>query len=53
MEIWRKKLKPSFSCGIYKKSDARVVSPNVDERVQQSIEEGRGFRLFDDDKKGY
>ena len=33
------------SCGLYKKSDARVVSPNVDERVQQAIEEGRGFRL--------
>ena len=34
-----------ISCGIYKKSDARVVSPNVDERVQQSIEEGRGFKF--------
>ena len=33
------------SCGIYKPSDARTVSPNVDERVQQSIQEGRGFRL--------
>jgi len=33
------------SCGAYKKSDARIVSPNVDERVQQSIQEGRGFRL--------
>ena len=33
------------SCGIYKKSDARVISPNVDERVKQSIQEGRGFRL--------
>ena len=33
------------SCGIYKPSDARVVSPNVDERVKQSIQEGRGFRL--------
>jgi len=36
---------PIFSCGIYKKSDARVVSPNVDERVQQSIQEGRGFKF--------
>jgi len=34
-----------ISCGIYKKSDARVVSPNVDERVKQSLQEGRGFRL--------
>ena len=33
------------SCGIYKKSDARVISPNVDERVKQSIQEGRGFRI--------
>ena len=33
------------SCGLYKPSDARKVSPNVDERVQQAIEEGRGFRL--------
>ena len=33
------------SCGIYKPSDARVVSPNVDERVKKSLQEGRGFRL--------
>ena len=33
------------SCGIYKPSDARKVSPNVDERVQQALQEGRGFRL--------
>ena len=33
------------SCGILKPSDARKVSPNVDERVQQAIQEGRGFRL--------
>ena len=33
------------SCGVYKPSDARSVSPNVDERVKQSIQEGRGFRL--------
>ena len=34
-----------ISCGIYKPSDARKVSPNVDERVQQAIEEGRGFQF--------
>ena len=28
-----------------KPSDARKVSPNVDERVQQAIQEGRGFRI--------
>lgn len=33
------------SCGLYKPSDARSVSPNVDERVKQSIQEGRGFRI--------
>ena len=33
------------SCGMLKPSDARKVSPNVDERVQQALEEGRGFRV--------
>ena len=33
------------SCGMYKSSDARVVSPDVNERVKQSIQEGRGFRI--------
>ena len=33
------------SCGMLKPSDARKVSPNVDERVQQAIQEGRGFRI--------
>jgi hypothetical protein len=33
------------SCGMLKPSDARKVSPNVDERVKQSIQEGRGFRI--------
>ena len=33
------------SCGIYKPSDARKVSPNVEERVQKSIEEGKGIRF--------
>ena len=36
------------ACGIYKPSDARDVSPNVDERVKKAIQEGRGFSL----KKG-
>lgn len=40
------------SCGIYKPSDARVVSPNVDERVKQSIQEGRGFRIGSGTGKG-
>ena len=33
------------SCGIYDPSDARNVSPNVDERVKQALQEGRGFRI--------
>ncbi len=33
------------SCGIYKKSDARKVSPNADERVKQNIAEGKGIKL--------
>lgn len=33
------------SCGIYKPSDARKVSPNVEDRVQKSIEEGKGIRF--------
>ena len=33
------------SCGMLKPSDARKVSPNVDERVQQAIQEGRGFNF--------
>lgn len=34
------------SCGIYRPTDARVISPNADERVKKNIEEGRGFRLM-------
>ena len=37
-------------CGIYKKVDARKVSPNVNDRVQKNIQEGRSFRLIDSDK---
>ena len=40
------------SCGIYKPSDARKVSPNASERVKKNIEEGRGFRLGTLGKKG-
>ena len=37
-------------CGIYKKVDARKVSPNVNDRVNKNIQEGRSFKLFDSDK---
>ena len=40
------------SCGMLKPSDARKVSPNVDERVKQAIEEGRGFRVGSGAGKG-
>ena len=42
------------SCGPFKPapSDASKVSPNVEERVRQNIEEGRGFRLMGGAKKG-
>lgn len=33
------------SCGIYRPTDARKVSPNPEERVTKNIEEGKGFRL--------
>ena len=33
------------SCGIYRHTDARKVSPDPRERVKKNIEEGRGFRL--------
>ena len=37
-------------CGIYKKVDARKVSPNANDRVQKNIEEGRSFKLFESDQ---
>jgi len=33
------------SCGIYKPSDARTVSPNSKERVKKNLEEGKGISL--------
>ena len=33
------------SCGIYKPSDARTVSPNAKERVKKNLEEGKGISL--------
>ena len=39
------------SCGIYKPSDARKVSPNSKERVKQNLEEGKGIS-FESFRKG-
>jgi len=33
------------SCGIYRKTDARKISPNADERVKQNMKEGKGLTL--------
>ena len=38
------------SCGIYKPTDAREFPPEPEKRVQKNMDEGRGFRLFSDDK---
>ena len=34
------------SCGIYQPSDARKVSPNVNERVKKNLEEGKGMTIM-------
>ena len=41
------------SCGplSYKKTDARKVSSNPEERVKKNLEEGRGLKLFDSERK--
>ena len=38
------------SCGIYKPTDAREFPPEPEKRVKKNMDEGRGFRLFSDDK---
>src|SRR5210317_81913 len=42
------------SCGAlkYKKTDARKVSPNPEEKIKKNLEDGRGFRLFGGEKSG-
>jgi len=39
------------SCGIYRPTDAREVSPNPEERVKKNLEEGKGFKLFDSERR--
>ena len=44
------------SCGplSYKKTDARKFPADPDERVKKNMEEGKGFKLFDSERKvGY
>ena len=40
------------SCGVYKPTDAREFPPEPKKRVQKNLDEGRGFRLFDNENKG-
>ena len=40
------------SCGIYKPTDAREFPPEPEKRVQKNMDEGRGFRIFNDQKGG-
>ena len=40
------------SCGIYRPTDARKVSPDANKRIKKNIEEGRGFRLGGIGNKG-
>ena len=37
------------ACGMG--ADARQFPPDAESRVKKNIEEGRGFRMFDDDKE--
>ena len=39
-----------YACGMG--ADARQFPPDAESRVKKNIEEGRGFRLFDENKKG-
>ena len=53
MKFYYKKLLPAIllsffllnSCGIYKKTDARKIPTNANDRIKKNMEEGRGFRL--------
>ena len=38
-------------CGIYKPVDTRKVSVNANERTEKNIEEGKGFKVFDTEKR--
>jgi len=39
------------SCGIYRPTSAREYPPDPELRVKKNIEEGRGFRLIDPERK--
>ena len=33
------------SCGIYRKTDARKIPTNANERIKKNVEEGKGFKI--------
>ena len=39
------------NCGIYRPTDAREFPPNPEERIAKNLEEGRGLKIFDSEKK--
>jgi len=41
----------NHSCGIYRPTDARGYPPDPELRVKKNLEEGRGLKIFDGDKK--
>ena len=38
------------SCGIYRPTDAREFPPDPELRVKKNMEEGKGFKLFDNER---
>ena len=40
------------SCGIYRPVSARDFPPEPEKRVQKNIQEGRGFTMMGNNKKG-
>ena len=39
------------NCGIYKPVSAKDFPPDPEERVAKNLEEGRGFKIFDSERK--
>ena len=40
------------SCGIYRKTDAREIPTNADDRIKKNMKEGKGFRIGNFGKRG-
>ena len=39
------------NCGIYRPVSAKEFPPNPEDRVKKNMEEGRGYKLFDSERK--